>query len=238
MAFMGCKDSDNDDSRPEPDAIEVTTEKYTNGQILRNTVIMLNGSDDVYYEYFTFSSETEGAYALYKSEHGQNNAVTEYNGKVLPTTFAYDGLTGKFTFGDTENPMLESYTYKYTVGNSDYFGMAAETLVGSDGSTGGSFYKTWKSSLGSGTEYRFTAEGDAYACTVNDELNMRFAITNGKFSVGDVPFFWGKLNNETVLYCFAYDTERKTVEAVGRNALRNGMTIDISLGRFIFAALN
>lgn len=76
---------------------------FGSGKIIRNKVVNLNGSSDVYYEYLEFTSETGGNYSVYKKGETENTKVdkiTLKNGDVtLPTTFTYETASGKFTGG-------------------------------------------------------------------------------------------------------------------------------------------
>lgn len=76
---------------------------FGSGKIIRNKVVNLNGSSDVYYEYLEFTSETGGNYSVYKDESGTKTKVdkiTLSSGEAtLPSTFTYDAESGKFTGG-------------------------------------------------------------------------------------------------------------------------------------------
>lgn len=75
---------------------------FGSGKIIRNKVVNLNGSSDVYYEYLEFTSETGGNYSVYKDESGTKTPITvsPIDGTTtLSSTFTYDAASGKFTGG-------------------------------------------------------------------------------------------------------------------------------------------
>lgn len=256
LAFTGCKSEDEDKGEPapietpddnentpggntpgeetKPDKdipVEIVIEDF-NGKILKNKVVMLDGSSDVYYEYLKFTSESAGEYSLYKDGKKQDT----YKDKTLPTAFAYEKARGKVTVGDTS-----SYIYDYKHGDEDKRGIADEILSATDKS---SLYTTWTSDK-RGLDFTFKAgeadDEDDAVCTIKSKdggsATAGIQIDEGHFIIqGNMPFFWTRLNGENTLYFMAYETERSEVSEVGRSAMTN--VVDMEFGRFIFAALN
>ncbi len=106
LVFTGCPQNPDDGGNPGIDynaSGNGTLPSFGIGKVIRNKVVNLNGSSDVYYEYLEFTSETGGNYSVYKDESGTKTQVTTVTlssgEKTLPTTFTYDAASGKFTGG-------------------------------------------------------------------------------------------------------------------------------------------
>lgn len=243
LVFTGCKSEEEDKGDPAPietpggdepskDApVEIVTGDFKE-KILKNKVVMLDGSGDVYYEYLKFTSESAGEYSLYKDGKKQDT----YKDKTLPTAFTYSKANGEVKVGD-----ISSYIYDYKHGDEDKRGIADEILSAKDK---GSLYTTWTSGK-RGLNFTFKAaevdDEDDAICTIKGKdggsITTGIQIDEGHFTIQEkMPFFWTKLNGENTLYFMAYETERIEVSEVGRASMTN--VVETEFGRFIFAALN
>ena len=114
VIFVGCA-SEGDDSPSAPKYDEPASgnlPQVSESTVIRNKVVNLNGSTDVYYEYLTFTSATGGTYSVYKDVDGTKTVVTSIslngNDYAFPTEFDYDATTGKFTAGTVSSYMFDT----------------------------------------------------------------------------------------------------------------------------------
>lgn len=203
---------------------------FGSGKIIRNKVVNLNGSSDVYYEYLEFTSETGGNYSVYKDESVTKTKVdkiTLSSGEAtLPSTFTYDAASGKFTGGGNTS---SSYMFSAEKDGAEKYFVASDVLS-TEGENKSSLMNKWTSAKHSNS-YTFTASGTV-SC---DKGSFFYTNANGWILISDdVPFYWAKVGDGNVLYYYVYETERTEVEAAGRAA--DSRTI--SLTSSIFLLLN
>ena len=203
LSLTACSDDSSDESAP---INKVSFPSYSSGTIIRNTVVSLN-TDDVYYEYLSFTSSTEGNYSLYKKSGSENKKVSSYtdrNGETqdVPTKFTYEPSTGKFT-------ATGKSSYLFTVSKKSV--IASEILKGE----GKSIFTDWTSSNGLKIHLN-----DDYTSSISKGeilVNGTFDENDGWISVvcGDsIPLFWSSDNK---MYYLAYEIESTKVEAEGRS---------------------
>lgn len=191
------------------------------GTVVRNKVVSLNGSNDVFYEYLTFSKADGGSYAVYRDSDGKKEKVTEISiggvKKTLPSNFVYDGATGKVSAGESTAYMLNARK-----NGKDVFATASEVLE-TDGENKATLMNKWSSA--SDGEYEFHDDG-----TVSTDKGP-FGFTNDGGWItagGNVPFLWAKSGEGFSLYYMVFETERENVEAGGRAAVQSNEILLIS----------
>lgn len=130
VIFVGCA-SKGDDSPSAPKYDESASgnlPQVSESTVIRNKVVNLNGSTDVYYEYLTFTSATGGTYSVYKDVDGTKTVVPSIslngNDYVFPTEFTYDATTGQFTAGT-----VSSYMFDTKKDGKDVCAVASEILT-------------------------------------------------------------------------------------------------------------
>ena len=191
------------------------------GTVVRNKVVSVGGSNDVFYEYLTFSDADGGSYAVYRDSEGKKEKVTEISiggvEKTLPSSFEYDGATGKVSAGGSTAYMLNAKK-----NGKDVFATASEVLE-TAGENKATLMNRWSSA--SDGEYEFHDDG-----TVSTD-NGPFGFTNDGGWItagGNVPFLWAKAGEGFSLYYMVFETERENVEAEGRAAARGGEILLVS----------
>lgn len=208
----------------------------TSDTIIKNKVVNIKDSEDVYYEYLKFTSETAGEYSVYKKVDTENTKITvsPIDGKTaLPTTFTYDSATGKVTATTTSAYMFNA------VKNGTEVACIAKDILTTNGENKNSLINTWSSDIVN--ECVFNSDGTVYldiASSSEFAYSGAFKNDNGWISVsttGAIPFFFGKVGaNETnSLYYLAYQTERGTVEEVGKAAIVNSNVLEFASSGFL-----
>ena len=185
------------------------------GTVVRNKVVSVGDSEDVFYEYLTFSDASSGAYAVYRDSDGEKEKVTKISiggvETVLPSSFTYDAATGKVSAGGNTAYMLNAKK-----SGKDVFVTASEVLE-TDGDDKATLLNRWKSA--SDGKYEFHDGGTV----VTDNGTFEFTNDSGWIMVsGNVPFYWAKLSDGFSLYYMIFETERENAEAEGRSAALDG----------------
>lgn len=226
LAFFaaGCgSDSDSGGSGVDYNASGATEPaKIEKGKIVRNKVVNIGGSADVYYEYLTFTSENGGDYAVYKETDGEKVKIEKITleGKeiILPGAFEYDSANGGFKPSGADKN--SAYMLNAKKDGKDVFVVASEILETS-GENKNSLFNEWTSADG---KYAFQDGG--YVAT--DKGTFRYTNSAGWILVSEVPFYWAKNNGKSSLYYMAYTTEREEVDAEGRMALAMNGSLFVS----------
>ncbi len=197
-------------------------QKFSAGTIIKSKVVKINeDSSDVYYEYLTFTSETEGNYEVKKLNGEVEESVTNspVTGSDLAKTFTYDSTNGKITVGSSS-----AYMLNVTKNGKNITAIAGE-ILSTDSENKSSLFNTWKTS--SGKQITFKDGGIAeysdgpYWYTNN---NGWILISN------DVSLFWTKIESQNALYCFIYETERTESRSAMQESVFSLVTDD-----FLFA---
>ena len=215
LAFFaaGCSDSDSGGSAVDYNASGTSEPtKIEKDKVVRNKVVNLGGSTDVYYEYLTFTSENGGSYAVYKDSDGEKIKIEKItvDGKdvTLPSEFEYDSTNGGFKPVGAEANTAYMFTAKKD--GKDVYVVASE-LLETGGENKDSLFNEWNSAADG--KYEFQDGG----YVVTDKGGFRYTNSAGWILVSDsVPFYWAKNNGKFSLYYMAYQTEREDVEAEGR----------------------
>ena len=222
ICLFSCKNEDSSsDSSVSYDAtgsseIQPVSENTT----IKNKVVNLNGSTEVYYEYLTFTFATGGTYVVKNSSDAD---VTESKTGSASATFAYDAATGKITVTAGTNT---AYAYMVTVTkNGEKITAIAKEILSTDGTDKTSLFNTWKTS--NGTE--FTFKNDGCVSTKIKDVSGTYNYTNkgGWILISDsVPFFWTKLSDQNILFYQIYQTERTESRSAAQNAVLSFVTND------------
>lgn len=191
--------------------------------IIKNKVVFINGSDDVYYEYLKFTSSTSGEYSIYKQEDDDLVLQTSFEETVIPSTFTYDEDTGLVSTGAGGN-----YIFK---AGSD-FGVASEILSVASGTDTDKLFQEWVT--GNSDTFNFSEIGTLTIIENGDNAlyGSDFSNKSGWITAGELSFCWVKIAGEKKLYFNAYKTERSEVSEVGR-AL-NSDEINFVSSKFLF----
>lgn len=229
VIFVGCA-SEGDDSPSAPKYDEPASgnlPQVSESTVIRNKVVNLNGSTDVYYEYLTFTSATGGTYSVYKDVNGTKTVVPSIslngNDYVFPTEFTYDAAAGKFTAGT-----VSSYMFDTKKDGKDVCAVASEILT-TDAENKSSLFNVWKSTTGVTFDF---SEGTV-AITVGDVISTPlFTNNNGWISIPeDIEMCWLKQGTNYNLYYPVFVTERETVEAAGKSLATD--SIDLVSSKFL-----
>lgn len=218
LAFLaaGCSDSDSGGGSgvnyDVPGGAE--TMEIQGGVTIRNKVVNLGSSSDVYYEYLTFTSGNAGTYAVYKDSDGNKEKVetifidgTEI---ALPEKFEYESPTGKITAGGNT-----AYMFNARKGGKDVFVTASE-ILSTASENKSTLFNEWESTA----DGKYTFGNDGYVIT--DKGGFRYTNTDGWILITDsVPLYWAKKAGDFALYYMAYETERENVEAEGKSLSSN-----------------
>lgn len=192
----------------------------TESTIIKNKVVNLNGSEDVYYEYLKFTSETGGEYSIYKQEE-ELVLQSSFNGSAVPSTFTYDSTNGKVTVGSNQ-------TYMFSAGSD--FGVAKTICTSTESETDKLFQK-W--TVSPAISVIFNDIGTICFTNSTGDFGSEYSNNGGWISTANgLGFCWIKILNEMKLYYMAYKTERKNVEEVGRAALNEEFNFESS--NFLF----
>ena len=230
VIFVGCA-SEGDDSPSAPKYDEPASgnlPQVSESTVIRNKVVNLNGSTDVYYEYLTFTSATGGTYSVYKDVDGTKTLVPSIslngNNYVFPTEFAYDAVAGKFTAGT-----VSSYMFDTKKDGKAVCAVASEILT-TDAENKSSLFNVWKSTTGVTFDF---SEGTVNI-TLSDGTSISPAFTNNKGWISipeDIEMCWLKQGSNYNLYYPVFVTERETVEAAGRSLATD--SIDLVSNKFL-----
>ena len=229
VIFVGCA-SEGDDSPSAPKYDEPASgnlPQVSESTVIRNKVVNLNGSTDVYYEYLTFTSATGGTYSVYKDADGTKTVVTSIslngNDYVFPTEFDYDATTGKFTAGT-----VSSYMFDTKKDGKAVCAVASEILT-TDAENKSSLFNVWKSTTG--VTFEFTPETVIISDnSVDTKLNI--SLKDGWILIPeDIEMCWLKQGSNYNLYYPVFVTERETVEAAGKSLATD--SIDLVSSKFL-----
>ena len=203
FSFASCKQDE-----PAP-TNQISISSYSEGTIIRNTVVNLDTEDATYYEYLTFTSSTEGSYALYLKGESENTQILTFTNssgesQAVPTTFTYDPSTGKFS---------TSSSSAYLFSCSDVNIIASDLMSAVENNS--SLTQTWTTS----NLLTFTLNSDG-TVLITDSNNV---TTNGTYTEDSgwvtiecgskIPCFY---TADSKLFYLAYKTERQQVQQVGR----------------------
>lgn len=237
VSIFGCKtDSDDNGGKKTVDynaSGSSELPKTTAKTVIKNKVVNLNGSTDVYYEEYTFNSETAGTYALYKGTEKQSKITIKEKEYSVPTSFTYDSRTGKVTINLGETPLF------YYISTVKKDGKTIPVVIGdilslvdsnADRST---LFNNWKSEKYKAS-FKFNKSGIVSFSLKGREAYSEYSNDNGWILVGEVPFYWSKLGSENVLYYMIFET---TQEISNRTALsyNSESELDFTSNNFLFA---
>ena len=232
VIFVGCASEGTGDDNPSAPKYDEPASgnlpQVSESTVIRNKVVNLNGSTDVYYEYLTFTSTTGGTYSVYKDVDGTKTVVTSIslngNDYVFPTEFTYDATTGKFT-AET----VSSYMFDTKKDGKDVCAVASEILT-TDAENKSSLFNVWNSTTGVTFDF---SEGTVNI-TLSDGNSISTAFTNNKGWISipeDIEMCWLKQGSNYNLYYPVFVTERETVEAAGKSLATD--SIDLVSSKFL-----
>lgn len=231
LTFIGCKSTGDDDSAVNYDVPgTVTLPEISGTSVIRNKVVNLNGSDDVYYEYLTFTSETGGIYSVYKSTDGTKTKIDTVPGteSPLPSEFGYDKLTGKFTAGTVSAYMLNARK------NGTNVCVVASEILTTEADDKKTLLNTWKSKANESISF----DNLGKAVFQSDGGNVgEFDYTNDGGWVlidGSLLLYWVNQGGLYNLYYKVYETERESVESEGRS-VNSASIIELTSSKFLLA---
>lgn len=193
--------------------------EITDSTVIKNKIVFLNGSEDVYYEYLKFTSETGGEYSIYKLEGEDLVQQNTFEGNSVPSSFVYDKDTGKVTVA------FDAYIFKA----GSYFGVAEGVCTPLSGDLSLGLFQEWNA--GSFNVY-FDEIGTCAFIPTGSIGGISFTNNKGWISANEVGFCWVKINNVNTLYYLAYQTERSTVDEPGRACSTN--EINLVSSKFLF----
>ena len=229
VIFVGCA-SEGDDTPAAPKYDEPASgnlPQVSENTVIRNKVVNLNGSTDVYYEYLTFTSATGGTYSVYKDVDGTKTVVTSISLEgidyTFPTEFTYDAATGKFSAGE-----VSSYMFDTKKDEKSVCAVASEILT-TEATNKTSLFNVWKSSTG--VTFEFTPDTVIISDnSVDTKLNI--SLKDGWISIPeDIEMCWLKQGENYNLYYPVFVTERETVEAAGKSLATD--SIDLVSSKFL-----
>ena len=195
----------------------------TDSTIIKNKVVFINGSDDVYYEYLKFTSSTAGEYSIYKQEGDDLVLQSSFEGNVIPSTFTYDEDTGLVSTGAGGN-------YIFNAGLE--FGVASEILTPASGTDTDKLFQKWVTANSDTFDFSEIGTLAIISNGSTAESGADFSNKSGWITAGELNFCWVKIAGEKKLYFNAYKTERSKVSEVGR-ALNSG-EINLVSSKFLF----
>ena len=229
VIFVGCATGgDASPSAPKYDeSASGNLPQVSESTVIRNKVVNLNGSTDVYYEYLTFTRATGGTYYVYKDVDGTKTVVPSIslngNDYEFPTEFDYDATTGKFTAGT-----VSSYMFDTKKDGKDVCAVASEILT-TDAENKSSLFNVWKSTTGLTFDFSEVTVIISYKSSV---INLNFENNSGWISIPeDIEMCWLKQGSNYNLYYPVFVTERETVEAAGRSLATD--SIDLVSSKFL-----
>lgn len=204
----------NESGSAEVAAVEANT-------TIKNKVVNLNGSTEVYYEYLTFTSATGGTYVVKNSSDAD---VTESKTGSASATFAYDAATGKIT---VTVGTKTSYAYMVTATkNGEKITAIAKEILSTDGTDKTSLFNKWETPSKTAS-FTFNSIGGVEA-TIGSETGA-YSYTNdaGWITIPQtIPFFWTKLSDQNILFYQIYQTERTENRSAAQNAVLSFVTND------------
>ena len=229
VIFVGCA-SEGDDSPSAPKYDEPASgnlPQVSENTVIRNKVVNLNGSTDVYYEYLTFTSATGGTYSVYKDVDGTKTVVPSIslngNDYVFPTKFTYDATTGKFSAGE-----VSSYMFDTKKDGKDVCAVASEILT-TEATNKTSLFNVWESATGVTFDF---SEGSVIISDNSAVINLNFENNSGWIAIPeDIEMCWLKQGENYNLYYPVFVTERETVEAAGKSLATD--SIDLVSSKFL-----
>lgn len=231
VIFVGCASSEDDSSSVNYGASgSGSVPEFVANSVIKNKVVNINGSTDVYYEYLTFTTDSAGTYSVYKDIDGtltKQESITFGDVVVnFPTEFTFDKATGKFTAGETSTYMVNAKK-----SGKEVYGIAGEILTTSSENKS-SLMNEWVSA--SGECFNFMADGTVVYTDINGETVCHaFTNNDGWILIAEsIPLLWAKQGEAYNLYYPIYETERTTVDAEGRMAVATD-SIDLVSNRFL-----
>ena len=231
VIFVGCASSEDDSSSVNYGASgSGSVPEFVANSVIKNKVVNINGSTDVYYEYLTFTTDSAGTYSVYKDIDGtltKQESITFGDIVVnFPTEFTFDKTTGKFTAGETSTYMVNAKK-----SGKEVYGIAGEILTTSSENKS-SLMNEWVSA--SGECFNFMTDGTVVYTDINGEtVCPAFTNNDGWILIAEsIPLLWAKQGEAYNLYYPIYETERTTVDAEGRMAVATD-SIDLVSNRFL-----
>ena len=231
VIFVGCASSEDDSSSVNYGASgSGSVPEFVANSVIKNKVVNINGSTDVYYEYLTFTTDSAGTYAVYKDIDGtltKQESITFGDVVVnFPTEFTFDKATGKFTAGETSTYMVNAKK-----SGKEVYAIAGEILTTSSENKS-SLMIEWVSA--SGECFNFMADGTVVYTDINGEtVCPAFTNNDGWILIAEsVPLLWAKQGEVYNLYYPIYETERTTVDAEGRMAVTEN-SINLVSNKFL-----
>ncbi len=231
VIFVGCASSEDDSSSVNYGASgSGSVPEFVANSVIKNKVVNINGSTDVYYEYLTFTTDSAGTYSVYKDIDGtltKQESITFGDVVVnFPTEFTFDKATGKFTAGETSTYMVNAKK-----SGKEVYAIAGEILTTSSENKS-SLMIEWVSA--SGECFNFMADGTVVYTDINGEtVCPAFTNNDGWILIAEsIPLLWAKQGEAYNLYYPIYETERTTVDAEGRMAVATD-SIDLVSNRFL-----
>ena len=166
VIFVGCASSEDDSSSVNYGASgSGSVPEFVANSVIKNKVVNINGSTDVYYEYLTFTTDSAGTYSVYKDIDGtltKQESITFGDVVVnFPTEFTFDKATGKFTAGETSTYMVNAKK-----SGKEVYAIAGEILTTSSENKS-SLMIEWVSA--SGECFNFMADGTVVYTDINGE---------------------------------------------------------------------
>ena len=232
VIFVGCA-SGEEDSTPSAsyDASGTSSvPEFVVNSVIKNKVVNINGSKDVYYEYLTFTTNSTGIYAVYKDVDGtltkQESITFEDTVINFPTEFTFDKVTGKFTAGETSSYMINAKK-----SGKEVYAIASGILTTASENKS-SLMNEWISE--SGECFNFMANGTVAFTDLNGEIACpSFSNNDGWILIAEsIPLLWSKQGEVYKLYYPIYETERTTVDAEGRMAVTEN-SINLVSNKFL-----
>ena len=231
VIFVGCASSEDDSSSVNYGASgSGSVPEFVANSVIKNKVVNINGSTDVYYEYLTFTTDSAGTYSVYKDIDGTLTKQESISfGDVVvnfPTEFTFDKATGKFTAGKTSTYMVNAKK-----SGKEVYAIAGEILTTSSENKS-SLMNEWISE--SSECFNFMADGTVVYTDINGEtVCPAFTNNDGWILIAEsIPLLWAKQGEVYNLYYPIYETERTTVDAEGRMAVATD-SIDLVSNRFL-----
>ena len=229
VIFIGCaSEGDDTPAAPKYDApASGTLPQVSENTVIRNKVVNLNGSTDVYYEYLTFTKATGGTYSVYKDVDGTKTVATSIslngNDYVFPTEFTYDAATGKFSAGEVSSYMFDTKRDGISV-----CAVASEILT-TEATNKTSLFNVWESATGVTFDF---SEGSVIISDNSAVINLNFENNSGWIAIPeDIEMCWLKQGENYNLYYPVFVTERETVEAAGKSLATD--SIDLVSSKFL-----
>lgn len=232
VIFVGCASEEGSSSSVNYDVSgSGSVPVFEANNIIKNKVVNLNGSADVYYEYLAFTSEDGGAYSVYKDVDGvltKQESITVGDFVIdFPSEFTFEKETGKVTVGTSSSYMIDAKKSDKKV-----FAVAGEILTTSSENKA-TLINEWVSIAGD--SFDFKADGTVtFVDNKGAVFSLSYSNKSGWILIDDViPFYWTKMDGSYNLYYPIYETVRETVSEVGRAAVESGL-IELTSNNFLF----